>query len=138
VLTDDIIATREKTLAAHLDGETRKDVESVLATFGGEPTYDLVTIGKVVHGRENVRRFLQTFFDSMGPNSHEAQRFYHTDDATIVEVKTTFPDGFDGQQKGQQIIVDTVGVFPFDGDQLLIEKLYADMSPLLPYLDFLE
>ncbi|HZP29229.1 MAG TPA: nuclear transport factor 2 family protein [Acidimicrobiia bacterium] len=138
MLTDDIIATREKTLAAHLDGETRKDVEAVLATFGGEPTYDLVTIGKVVHGRENVRRFLQTFFDSMGPNAHEARAFYHTDDATIVEVETTFPDGFDGQQTGQEIKVRTVGIFPFDGDRLLVEKLYADMSPLLPYLDFLE
>ena len=29
VLTEEIIATREKTLAAHLDGETRKDVEAV-------------------------------------------------------------------------------------------------------------
>jgi len=138
VLTDEIIATREKTLAAHLDGETRKDVEAVLATFGGEPTYELVTIGKVVRGRDEVRRFLQTFFDSMGPNAHAAPAFHHTDDATIVEVETTFPDGFDGQQTGQEIRVQTVGIFPFDGDRLLVEKLYADMSPLLPYLDFLE
>jgi SnoaL-like domain len=138
VLTDDIIATREKTLAAHLDGESRKDVEAVLATFGGEPTYELVTIGKVVRGREDVRRFLQTFFDSMGPNVHEARSFYHSDDASVVEVETTFPDGFDGQQTGQEIRVHTVGIFPFAGDQLLVEKLYADMSPLLPYLDFLE
>jgi hypothetical protein len=45
MLTPEIIATREKTLAAHLDGETRKDVDSVLATFSRVPVYDLVTVG---------------------------------------------------------------------------------------------
>ena len=75
MLTQEIIATREKTLAAHLDGETRKDVESVLATFGGVPVYDLVTVGKVVEGREEVRQFLQTFFDSMGPSSRSSPSF---------------------------------------------------------------
>ena len=132
MLTQEIIATREKTLAAHLDGETRKDVESVLATFSGVPVYDLVTVGKVVEGREEVRQFLQTFFDSMGPNTHLAQAFYHSPDATVVEVLTIFPDGFDGEQKGQNLEIRSVGLFPFDGDQLISEKLYADVSPLLP------
>jgi hypothetical protein len=138
MLTQEIIATREKTLAAHLDGETRKDVESVLATFSGEPVYDLVPIGKIIRGREDVRRFLQTFFDSMGPNTHLADRFYHTDEATIVEVLTIFPDGFDGEQKGINLEIRSVGVFPFDGDQLLVEKLYSDVSPLLPFMPWLQ
>jgi hypothetical protein len=138
VLTDEIIATREKTLAAHLDGETRKDVESVLATFSGEPVYDLVTIGKVIRGREEVRRFLQTFFDSMGPNTHLAEAFYHTPEATVVEVLTIFPDGFDGEQTGQNLEIRSVGVFPFDGDKMLVEKLYSDVTPLLPFMPWLQ
>ena len=73
MLTPEIIATREKTLAAHLDGETRKDVDSVLATFSGAPVYDLVTVGKVISGHDEVRAFLQLFFDSMGPNTHLAR-----------------------------------------------------------------
>ena len=137
MLTEEIIATREKTLAAHLDGETRKDVESVLDTFSGVPVYDLVTVGTVVEGREEVRQFLQTFFDSMGPNTHLAQAFYHSPDATVVEVLTIFPDGFDGEQKGQNLEVRSVGLFPFDGDQLISEKLYADVSPLLPFMPWL-
>ncbi|MDQ1429570.1 MAG: hypothetical protein QOF40_172 [Actinomycetota bacterium] len=138
MLTQEIIATREKTLAAHLDGETRKDVEAVLATFSGEPVYDLVTIGKVITGREEVRRFLQTFFDSMGPNTHLAEAFYHTPEATVVEVLTIFPDGFDGEQTGQNLEIRSVGVFPFDGDQLLVEKLYSDVSPLMPFMPWLQ
>jgi hypothetical protein len=137
MLTPEIIATREKTLAAHLDGETRKDVDSVLATFSGVPTYDLVTVGKVIMGHDEVRGFLQLFFDSMGPNTHLAEAFYHAPDATVVEVLTIFPDGFDGEQKGQNLEVRTVGIFPFDGDQMLSEKLYADVSPLVPFMPWL-
>jgi limonene-1,2-epoxide hydrolase len=138
VLTQEIIAAREKTLAAHLDGETRKDVESVLATFSGEPVYDLVTVGKVVRGREEVRQFLQTFFDSMGPNTHRAEAFYHTPEATVVEVLTIFPDGFDGQQTGQNLEIRSVGLFPFEDDKLVLEKLYADVTPLLPFMPWLQ
>ena len=138
MLTDEIIATREKTLAAHLDGETRKDVDTVLATFGGEPTYDLVTIQKKVVGTEAVRKFLQTFFDSLGPNSHHAEKFFHAEGGTTVEVLTIFPDGFSGEEKGNVVEVRTVGIFTFDGDRMLVEKLYADMAPLLPFLDFLD
>jgi hypothetical protein len=137
MLTQEIMATRENTLAAHLDGETRKDVESVLATFSGTPVYDLVTVGKVVEGRGKVRQFLQTFFDSMGPNTHLAQAFYHSPNATVVEVLTVFPNGFDGEQMGQNLEIRSVGLFLFDGDQLRCEKLYADLSPLLPFMPWL-
>jgi hypothetical protein len=136
-LTPEIIATREKTLAAHLDGETRKDVDAVLATFSGEPTYDLVTIDTVIKGEAEVRRFLQTFFDSLGPNTHLAEAFHHTEDVTVVEVLTIFPNGFDGQQP-EELRIKSVGIFPFDGDRMLVEKLYSDVSPLLPFLDWLQ
>lgn len=135
MLTPEIIATREATLAAHLAGETNKDVEATLDTFADEPQYDLVPIGKVITGRDEVGRFLQTFYDSMGPNTHLGEAFYHTDDATVVEVKTVFPGGFSGEDDYLEIF--SVGIFLFDGDRLLCEKLYADVSPLLPYMPWL-
>lgn len=138
MLTKEIIATREKTLAAHLDGESRKDADAVLATFGGEPTYDLVSIQKKVIGKEPVRKFLQTLYDSLGPNTHLAEAFFHAEGGTTVEVLTIFHDGLLGEEKGSRLEVRTVGIFTFDGDKLLVEKLYADMAPLTPYLDFLD
>ncbi|HEY5821713.1 MAG TPA: nuclear transport factor 2 family protein [Propionibacteriaceae bacterium] len=137
MLTPEIIASREKTLAAHLHGESIKDVDAVLATFTGTPTYDLVSVGKSVRGEEDVRKFLQTFFDSMGPNDHIGEAFYHADDATAVEVLTVFPAGFDGQQTGQVIEVRSMGVFLFDGEDMHTEKLYADVSPLVPFMPWL-
>jgi hypothetical protein len=38
---DEVAEARERTITAHLDGETGKDISSLLATFGGEPTYEL-------------------------------------------------------------------------------------------------
>jgi hypothetical protein len=67
--------------------------------------------------------------DSMGPNTHIGEAFYHADDATAVEVLTVFPDGFNGQQRGQVVEVRSMGVFLFDGDKMHTEKLYADVSP---------
>ena len=137
MLTPEIIASREKTLTAHLLGESDKDVDAVLATFTGVPSYDLVSAGKIVRGADNVRKFLQTFFDSMGPNTHIGEGFYHGDAGTAVEVLTVFPDGFDGQQTGQVVEVRSMGVFLFDGDAMHTEKLYADVTPLVPFMPWL-
>jgi hypothetical protein len=137
MLTPEIVASREKTLTAHLLGESEKDVDAVLATFTGVPSYDLVTAGKIVRGADHVRKFLQTFFDSMGPNTHIGEGFYHSDSGTAVEVLTVFPDGFDGQQTGQVVEVRSMGVFLFDGDAMHTEKLYADVSPLVPFMPWL-
>ncbi|HEY5784335.1 MAG TPA: hypothetical protein VIT65_06135 [Microlunatus sp.] len=53
MVTPEIIASCEKTLAAHIDG-----------------------VSKTVRGADNVRKLLQTFFDSMGPNPHIGEAFY--------------------------------------------------------------
>jgi hypothetical protein len=137
MLAPEIIAARETTLAAHLLGESTKDVAAVLATFTGVPCYDLVSVGKTVRGAEDVGKFLQTFFDSMGPNEHIGEAFYHADDATAVEVLTVFPHGFDGQPTGQVVEVRSMGVFLFDGEAMHTEKLYADVSPLVPFMPWL-
>ena len=79
MLTPEIIASREKTLTAHLLGESDRDVGALLATFTGVPSYDLVTAGKIVRGADNVRKFLQTFLDSMGPNTQIGEGFYHAE-----------------------------------------------------------
>jgi limonene-1,2-epoxide hydrolase len=137
MLTPEIIAAREETLVAHLVGESTKDVDAVLATFTGVPTYELMSVGRTVRGTDDVRKFLQTFFDSMGSNTHIGEAFYHAEDATAVEVLTVFPDGFDGQQTGQVVEVRSMGVFLFDGDGMHTEKLYADVSPLVPFMPWL-
>ena len=43
-----------------------------------EPTYDLITVGRVIKGKEDVGRLLQNMFDMLGPNEHQAEKIYHT------------------------------------------------------------
>jgi hypothetical protein len=41
--------------------------------------------------RMSMRKFLQLFFDLMGPNEHIGEAFYHSPSATAEEVLTVFP-----------------------------------------------
>ena len=134
----DLRAKREAVLRAHLAGETAMDVDAVLATMVDPPVYDLVTIDTVLRGRDQVGRLLQTMFDALPGIVHRGVRFHHADDAVVVEVETDFPNGLDGSTPGQVFTVKTVGIFPFDGERSLGEKVYGDMAALAPHLDWVE
>lgn len=129
-------AKREATLAIHLNGETEMDADTVLSTMVDPPTYDLASIGVVLRGRDEVRQLLELMFASLPGIVHRAVRFHHADDNVIVEVETDFPNGLDGSTPGEMAVVKSVGIFPFDGELSLGEKVYSDMSPILPYLTF--
>jgi hypothetical protein len=137
MISEKIKQEREAILAAHLKGESDKDLDAVLATMP-EPTYDLVTLGRVVKGKDNVGRFLQNMFDQLGPNTHHAMKIHHLEDQAIVEVMTVFPDGILGAEPGEELRVFTVGIFPFEGTTLLAERLYADPTQLVPLLEGVE
>ena len=134
MISDQLKSVREETLATHLRGESQKDLDVVLSTMPN-PTYDLITVGRVLRGKEEVGQFLQNMFDMLGPNEHTASAIHHLDDQAIAEVVSVFPDGIDGQDPGQELRVYTVGIFPFDGETLLAERVYADPNQLLPLLE---
>ena len=134
-MTDaELRATREAKLAAHMDGETNMDAEAVLATMADPATYELVSIGRTLRGRDEIVPFLNLMFGALPGIVHRAVRFHHTPDAVIVESETDFPNGLDGSTPGQVVTVPAIAVFPFDGEVSLGERLYADMGPLEPYL----
>ncbi len=115
---------REEVLQRHLDGESDKDVEAVLATMPN-PTYDLVTVDRVLRGRDEVGGLLKKMFEVLPDYKHKADRFHHAGDNVVVEVVTAFVNGD---------VVKTVGVFGFDGPTLLSERVYVAPELLLPLL----
>jgi hypothetical protein len=119
----DLRRRREEVLQRHLDGESAKDVDAVLATMPS-PRYELVTVDRVLEGRDEVGPFLQKMFDGLPEYRHHGDMFHHADDAVVVEVTTKFPDS----------IVKTVGIFTFDADTLLAERVYVPPELLLPLL----
>jgi ketosteroid isomerase-like protein len=80
-------ARREAKIQEHIAAENRRDSAATLATMH-EAHYDVVPWGLVVDGRENVREFLEGYFTMMPAIHTEATRFYHADDALIVETRT--------------------------------------------------
>lgn len=131
-------AKREALLGTHLRGETEMNSEMVLDTMTDPPTYELSSIGVVLRGRDQVRQLLEVMFAAMPGIVHRPVVFHHADEDVVVEVETDFPNGMDGSTPGQVATVKTIGVFPFDGEVSLGEKVYGDMSALVPHLTFLD
>jgi steroid delta-isomerase-like uncharacterized protein len=126
-------ARREARIQEHIAAENRRDSAATLATMH-EAHYDVVPWGLVVDGRENVRDFLEGYFTMMPAIHTEATRFYHADDALIVETRTvgTHEGEIEGiPANGRPFEVNGIGIFTFDGDDLLGEKVVSDMLSLL-------
>jgi len=126
-------ARREAKIQEHIAAENRFDVEATLATMH-EAHYDVVPWGLVVDGRDNVREFLSGYFTMMPAIRTEATRFYHADDALIVETRTvgTHEGEIEGiPANGRPFEVNGIGIFTFDGDNLLGEKVVSDMLSLI-------
>jgi steroid delta-isomerase-like uncharacterized protein len=126
-------ARREAKIQEHIAAENRRDSSATLATMH-EAHYDVVPWGLVVDGRENVRDFLEGYFTMMPAIHTEATRFYHADDALIVETRTvgTHDGEIEGiPANGRPFEVNGIGIFTFDGDDLLGEKVVSDMLSLL-------
>jgi hypothetical protein len=121
---DELRKQREAVLQRHLDGESAKDVEAVLDTMP-DPIYELVTVDRVLRGRDEVGGLLKKMFEVLPDYKHRADVFHHSDDNVVVEVVTNFVNGD---------IVKTVGVFGFDGPTLLSERVYVAPELLLPLL----
>jgi steroid delta-isomerase-like uncharacterized protein len=126
-------ARREEIIRAHIAAENRRDAAATLATMH-TAHYDVVPWGLVVDGREAVREFLEGYFTMMPAITTEAIRFYHADDALIVETRTvgTHEGEIEGiPANGRPFEVNGIGIFTFDGDNLLGEKVISDMLSLL-------
>lgn len=135
----DLRARREARIAEHIDAENRFDVDATLATMQAEPTYDVRAYDVVVQGHDNCAEFLAGHFASLPGIVSKATRFYHDDEAVIVEVHVdgTHTGDIAGiPANGNAIDVDSIGVFFFepDGDIILGEQVWADMLKLTQQL----
>jgi steroid delta-isomerase-like uncharacterized protein len=130
-------ARREAIIQTHIAAENRRDAEATLATMH-EAHYDVVPWGLVIDGRDNVREFLEGYFAMMPAIKTEATRFYHADDALIVETRTvgTHEGKINGiPANGRPFEVNAIGIFTFDGEHLLGEKVLSDMLSLIQQID---
>jgi steroid delta-isomerase-like uncharacterized protein len=137
---DDITGLRQQREAIvnqHAEVENRHDVEATIATFH-HPRYEVN--GQPSDGTEAVRELLQGLMDGFPDLYIDTVKLRHADDAVIIEALIT--GTHDGEwagipPTGRRIEVPAVGIFEFDADRLLCEKVYVDFAAVLTQIGVL-
>ena len=122
---------REAIVYEHAAAENRHDVEATIATFH-QPRYEFN--GRPSDGAQAVRDLIGGFMSGF-PDFHiEPARLRHLDDGVLVEgtITGTHAGEWAGiPPSGRRVAVPVVGIFEFDDDRLLCEKVHMDMAELL-------
>jgi len=137
---DDITSLRqrrEETVIQHIEAENRHDIEATIATFH-RPRYEVN--GEPSDGVEAVRALLQGLTHGLPDLHAKIVRLRHMDDGVLVEGIIT--GTHDGEwagipPSGNRVNVPLVGIFEFDGDRLLCEKVSMDMATVLTQMGVL-
>lgn len=126
-------AKREAIVREHMASEERKDVAATVKTFT-RPRYEVIATTETHDGEAAVTTFLSETTVAFPEFHFEDTTLHHTDDAVIVE--TVFVGKHDGAWRGLPATGRTVrypmcNVFVFEGDDLVCERLYFDLSMIL-------
>lgn len=122
---------REAIVLEHVAAENRHEVEATIATFH-RPRYKVN--GETSDGETAVRGLLQDLMAGFPDFHAEGQRLHHADDAVIAEARVTGThDGsFAGiPATGRRVDYPLVGVFEFEDDRLVCERVYFDSAAIL-------
>ena len=128
-------ARREAIIRQHIEAENRFDVDATIATMK-QPRYEVLPYRVKIQGHAAVRKFLAGHFAAMPAIVTTADRFYHADDAVIVEthVEGRHEGEIEGiPANGRPFTIDGVGIFSFapGDDRILGEKVVSDMLSLV-------
>ena len=128
---------REAIVKQHAEAENRHNIEATIATFH-HPRYEVNGVSS--DGEAPVRELLQGLMHGMSDLHAETVRLRHMDDGVLVEGIIT--GTHDGEwagipPSGNRVNVPLVGIFEFDGDRLLCEKVYLDMVTVLTQMGVL-
>ncbi len=131
----DLRRQRLDVLDEHFTSEVEQDFERTLATFAGEPRYEIVPTGQVHQGAEAVLAYHRNQRTAFPDQRHEDVRFHVADDDTIVAefdlLGTNRGELFGLPPTGKAFRVPTIAVFSFDGALITNERVYLDLATLL-------
>jgi steroid delta-isomerase-like uncharacterized protein len=130
---------RETIVCEHIAAENAHDISRAIATFH-HPRYEVAPFGSVSDGAQAVHDLLAGMFAGFPDVRVDVPRVHHADEAVVVEfvMTGTHRGPFAGlPPTGRPIKVPLVGIFDFDGDRLMCEKVYFDMATLMRQLQAL-
>ncbi|WP_156690485.1 ester cyclase [Mycobacterium sp. Marseille-P9652] len=128
---------REAIVNQHLEAENRHDVEGTIATFH-RPRYEVN--GQASDGAAAVRELLEGLMNGFPDLHAELGAMRHADDAVFGEARITGTHAGEWAgipPTGRRIDVTMAGIFEFDEDRLLCEKVYVDFATMLTQIGVL-
>lgn len=131
---DDLRVRRLEIVHEHMRAEMAGDLDATLATFEGIPEYDIVPLGRLHRGHDEVRDLLCHLVGAFPDLGLHALVTRHADDAVIIEGRMTGThDGPYGPvaPTGRPLDLRAAVFFTFDGPTLLRETVYYDELTLL-------
>jgi predicted ester cyclase len=129
----DLQRARQAVLDAHSAAETAHDLDAVIATFH-HPRYEIVPTGEVFDGEEAVRRYHGENFAGVPDFKVEPIATHHGADAVAEEawVSGTHLGTYNGLPPTRRFVrVRVCGIFVFEEDRLVCERVYYDLLSVL-------
>jgi predicted ester cyclase len=131
---DDALRRRRlEILDAHGAAESARDLDGVIATFH-HPRYEIVPTGDVFDGEAAVREYHAENFRGVPDFSVEPIRRHHADEAVLEEawVGGTHLGTYHGlPPTGRRVRVQVLGIYVFEEDRLVCERVYYDLLTVL-------
>ena len=124
---------RQAVLDAHSAAETAHDLDAVIATFH-HPRYEIVPTGEVFDGEEAVRHYHGANFAGVPDFRVEPIAAYHGEDGVAEEawVSGTHLGTYNGlPPTGRFLRIRVCGIFVFEEDRLVCERVYYDLLTVL-------
>ena len=140
MIDDELRTHREAIVAEHMRAEMAGDLDATLATFTGEPQYDIVPLPVVHVGDGDVRSLLANLLHAFPDLGLHANVLRHTEDAIVIEgvMTGTHRGNYAGfEPTGRSLDLRAAIFFTFDGRDLRRETVYYDELTLLGQLGVL-
>jgi predicted ester cyclase len=136
MLTQELIAFREKLVRDHFEDEVKQDWNSLLSTFP-HPHYELIATGAMHDGRDDVMNYHMSARTAFPNQHHELISLRHTDDAVICEFWLIGTHkGYLGSMPptGNTFRIQVCAFFLFEGETLVCERIYFDTLSIVKQL----
>jgi steroid delta-isomerase-like uncharacterized protein len=133
----DLRAQREEIVREHMESENSHDFDVTLATFAGNPRYEIVATAEVYDGAGEVDRYYQETRAAFPDQRNELIALHHSDDAVIAEfwLRGTHNGDFRGvPPTGKSFECRMAAFFLFEDDKLVCERVYFDAITILSQL----
>ncbi len=125
---------RQAVVEEHFASEAEQEFDRTLDTFTNHPRYEIMATGEVYDGADEVMAYYRSTRTAFPDQRHDNVRLHFADDAVIAEfdlLGTNLGEFYGLAPTGRAFRVPIVGVFLFEGRDLVNERIYFDAASLV-------